>query len=125
MKRLVDSAQLDEPQYKELVSLLRQERIPFHETQTHFMDNGAIWVAEEHFSRATDVLRTESAVYGARAKAKWERQWRTEYKSSFVRWFTHKLFRSPVGTVVRLVLLILMLAAFVVYPLWHVARAAI
>ena len=125
MRRLVDTGHLAEPQYNELVSLLRQERIRFHETQTHFMDNGAIWIQDEDFRRAKDVLRTESTVYAVRAKSKWEREWKTEYKSSFVRWFAHRLFRSPLGTIVQLVFLILMVGVFVLYPLWHVVRAAI
>ena len=89
------------------------------------MDNGAIWVADEDFPHAKDVLRAQATVFAAGAKAKWERQWRTEHKGSTVRWFMHRLFRSPVGMVVRLVLLTLMVAAFVIYPLWHVVRAAI
>ena len=125
MRRLVDTGHLAGSQYNELVSLLRQERIRFHETQTHFMDNGAIWVQDEDFPRATEVLRTESTVYGARARSKWEREWQTEYKSSSIRWFAHRLFRSPVGTIVQVLLLVLMVAAFVLYPLWHVVRAAI
>src|ERR1044071_6178421 len=105
MRRLVDTGQLAGPQYKELVSLLHQERIRFHETQTHFMDNGAIWVQDNDFPRATEILRTESTVYGVRTRSKWEREWKTEYKGSFVRWFAHRLFRSPVGTIIRVVVL--------------------
>lgn len=125
MRRLVDTGHLAEPQYHELVSLLRQERIPIHETQTHFMDNGAIWVQDEDFPRAVDALRTESTVYAARARAKWEREWKIEHKNSFLRWFMHRLFRSPLGTILRLSILALMVWAFALCPLWHVVRAAI
>jgi hypothetical protein len=89
------------------------------------MDNGAIWVQDDDFPRATEVLRTESTVYAVRARSKWEREWKTEYTGSFVRWFAHRLFRSPVGTIIRVVVLVLMVIAFILYPLWHVVRAAI
>ena len=89
------------------------------------MDYGALWVRDEDFLRAREILRTESALYAARARAKWERQWRTEYKNSTLRWFAYRSFRSPAGTIVRVFLLTLMVSAFVVYPLWHVVRKAI
>ena len=125
MKRLVDTGDLAEDQCRELASLLRQERISVRETHTHFMDYGALWVRDEDFLRAREILRTESALYAARARAKWERQWRTEYKNSTLRWFAYRSFRSPAGTIVRVFLLTLMVSAFVVYPLWHVVRKAI
>jgi hypothetical protein len=125
MKRLVDTGDLAQDQYKELASLLRQERISVHETHTHFMDYGALWVKDEDFARAREILQTESAVYAIRTRSRWERQWRTEHKSSALRWFTHRLFRSPAGTIARVLFLVLMVGVFVVYPLWHVVRRAI
>ena len=89
------------------------------------MDYGAIWVRDEDFPRAVAILRKEAVSFAARARKRWDRQWQTEYEDSYVRWFAHKLFRSPVGTVVQVLLLAALVGVFVVYPLLYVLRRAI
>ena len=125
MRRLTDLRHLEKKQYDELTSLLQAARIAVHETTTNFMGYGAIWVRDEDFPRAVAILRTEAVSFAARARKRWDRQWQTEYKSSHVRWFAHKLFRSPVGTVVQVLLLAALVGVFVVYPLLYVLRRAI
>ncbi len=90
MKRLFDTGDLADDQCKELASRLLEERIFVHETRTRFLDFGALWVKDEDLSRAREVLRTESALYAPRVLAKWERQWRIEYKNPGIRWFAGK-----------------------------------
>ena len=125
MKRLVDLSDLANGQYKELIHLLGVERISVHETKSHFMDYAAIWVSDDDFPRAREMLRKEALAFSVRARAKWERQWHVEHKGSTVRWFAHRLFRSPAGTITRVLLLVVMVGLFVFYPLWHVVRATI
>jgi len=58
MKRLVDTHHLADEQYKELLFLLQQARIHVHETHTHLLSFGALWVMDEDFGRAREILRT-------------------------------------------------------------------
>jgi hypothetical protein len=120
MKRLVDIGRLEEDQFDELLVLLNNAGIRHHETQTHLFSFGAIWVLEEDFPRATEILRTESKAYAARAREEWEREWQNEYRGSFTRWFIHRLWRSPTGMLGRVILLALAVWFFALYPLWHV-----
>jgi hypothetical protein len=122
LKRLVDTGRLAEEQYVELTGLLRKAGIQFHETQTHLFSFGALWVLDEDFPRATEILRTESQAYAARAREEWEREWQMEYRGSFLRWFIHRLWRSPSGMLARIVLLALALWVFVLWPLSYVVK---
>lgn len=113
----MDIGRLAEDQRDELIALLDRAGIPYHETQTHLFSFGAIWVPDGDFTRATEILKTESKAYAARAREEWEREWRTEYRGSFTRWFIHRLWYSPSGMLARLVLLGLALWFFVLWPL--------
>ena len=125
MRRLVDLRHLETKQYEELTSLLQDAGISVNETISNFMDYGAIWVRDEDFPRAVAILRKESASFAARARKTWERQWQTEHKGSYVRWFAHKLFRSPLGTLIRVVLLASLIGIFIVFPVLYALRRAI
>jgi hypothetical protein len=125
MKRLVDLRDLEPGQYKELTHMLRREGIFLHETTTNFMAYGAIWVRDDDFPRAIELLRGESASYAARARAKWEREWRIEYKSSYARWLAQKFFHSPLGMIAQIVLLLLVLWLFVLLPIHSIRAGAI
>jgi hypothetical protein len=72
VKRLVDLRDLELGQYKELTHMLRRDGIFLHETTTSFMAYGAILVTDADFPRAVEILRSESASYAARARAKWD-----------------------------------------------------
>lgn len=122
MKRLVDHRFLTEAQHAELLALLRNAGIPFHETPTHLLSFGAVWVLEEDFERARGILREESAAYAARAKADWDREWALEHRGSALRWYARQVAHDPAGTIGRTVLLALAFAAFVLWPLWYVIR---
>ena len=125
MRRLVDLTDLETKQYEELIGLLRGSRIAMHETISNSMGNGAIWVRDSDFPRAVTILRKESASFAANARETWERQWEIENKNSFMRWFAHKLFRSPVGTLFQVVLLALLIGVFVIFPTLYVLRRAL
>ena len=122
MKRLVEHRFLTEEQHAELLALLRKADVPFHETPTHLLSFGAIWVLEEDFGRAREILREESAAYAARAKEEWEREWTVEHRGSALRWYARQVALDPAGTLGRTVLLVLAFAAFVLWPLWYVVR---
>jgi hypothetical protein len=122
VKRLVDLRDLEPGQYKELTHMLRRDGIFLHETTTSFMAYGAIVVTDADFPRAVEILRSESASYAARARAKWERQWRIEHKSSYARWLASKFFHSPIGMIVQIGLLLFVLWLFVLLP-FHAIRA--
>ena len=122
MKRLVDTRYLADPQYDEVMSLLRGAGIPVHETHTHLLSFGALWVLDEHFARAQEILRTESKAYAARAREVWEREWELQHRGSALRWFAYRLLSDPMEVLLRVLLLALAIGAFVLYPLWVILR---
>jgi hypothetical protein len=122
MKRLVHTHHLADEQYDELTALLRQAGIHVHETHTHLLSFGALWVPDEEFERARDILRSESAAFAAQARATWEREWELQHRGSALRWFAYRLLSDPGPVLWRLLLLALTFGAFVVYPVWIILR---
>lgn len=122
MKRLVDHRYLAEAQHAELLALLDKAGVPFHETPTHLFSFGAVWVMDEDFERARDILRAQSGAYAARAREDWEREWAQEHRGSALRWYANQVALDPAGAIGRTVLLVLAVAVFVVWPLWYVVR---
>jgi hypothetical protein len=122
VKRLVDTHHLADEQYDELTQLLREARIPVHETRTHLLSFGALWVQDEDFARAKAILQNESGAYAARARAEWEREWELQHRGSKLRWFAYRLLSNPGEVLLRVLLLALTFGAFVLYPLWIILR---
>ena len=122
MKRLVDARHLAEEQHEELRSLLEQARIPVHETPTRLFAFGALWVPEEDFGRAQEILRAESKAYAASARETWEREWELQHGGSALRWLAYRVLSDPLEMLLRLLLLALAAGAFVGFPLWVVLR---
>jgi hypothetical protein len=122
MKRLVDTRYLADQQYDEVMSLLREARIHVHETRTHLLSFGALWVLDEDFERAREILRTESKAYAARAREDWEREWALQHRGSALRWFAYRLLSDPMEVLLRALLLALAVGALLIYPLWVILR---
>jgi hypothetical protein len=122
VKRLVDTRYLEDAQYDELMSLLREAGIPVHETRTHLFSFGALWVPDESFDRAREILRNESTAFAARAREAWEREWELQHRGSMLRWFAYRLLSDPLEMLLRVLLLALAIGAFVLYPIWIMLR---
>ena len=122
MKRLVDTRHLADEQYGELMTLLRQAGVHAHETHTHLFSFGALWVMDEDFERARQILRDESKAYAARAREEWEREWELQHRGSALRWFAYRLLSDPLEVLLRVLALALVVGAFVLYPIWYILR---
>jgi len=122
VKRLVDTRYLEDEQYDEVMALLRRAGIPAHETHTHLFSFGALWVPDEDFVRAREILSGQAHAFAVRAREQWEREWQIEHRGSGLRWFAHRLFHNPAGTLLRVLLLALAVGAFVLYPIWFSLR---
>ena len=125
MKRLVDLGQLEKAQHEELSQLLKNSNIITHESESTFFDFGAIWVRDEDFGQAKEILRKEATSFSARARETWERQWQSRYGGSYLRWFGERLAQRPIRTSLQLLLLLALIWLFVWYPLMYVLRSAI
>jgi hypothetical protein len=122
VKRLVGLAQLELEQLEELRALLNSHGIGFSETPPTLLSSGAIWVEEEDFLRARELLRQESAAVSARARAQWDQEWREVHKGSHGRWFLARLLHHPAEFLLALALLIFFVGLLVFYPLYYLAR---
>ena len=123
MRPLVKLAHLAPRQHDEVIALLRAHNVHFREVPSGMFGVGFIMVADDDFARAKALLRDEAREFAKEAREEWERSWRTEYGGSWLRWFFHHLWRNPGGTIARVILLVVMVAIFVVYPVWYVARS--
>jgi hypothetical protein len=122
MKRLVGLSQLEAKQHEELLELLRSHDIEHRETPPSLLSFGSIWVREEDFVRARELLRQESAAFAAQARELWQREWREQYRGSYGRWFLARLRTNPAEFLLALLLLAFFLWLALVYPLVYLAR---
>ena len=123
MRPLVKLADLEPRQYDEVMALLRKHGVHYKEIPSGMFDVGFIMVADHDFKKAKAILREESREFAHEARQAWEQAWRTEYGGSWLKWFVHQVWKNPGGTLVRVFLLVLMVAIFVVYPVWYVLRS--
>jgi hypothetical protein len=125
MKHLVKLSDMAPRQYDEVVALLRRHGVQFKEIPSGMFDTGFIMVADRDFAAAKTILRDESREFAKEAREAWERSWRNDHGGSTIRWFYHGLLKDPVGTIGKLVLLVLMVTLFVIFPVWYVVRGGI
>ncbi len=122
MKRLVSLSHLEERQYGELVELLRSNQLRFRESPGGVFTSGAIMVADEDLAAAKEILRRHSEAFAKDARARWEEEWQGQYGGSAARWFAARLRGDPLGVILRLVLLVLAIGAFLLFPIWYVMQ---
>jgi hypothetical protein len=118
MKRLV-ALPLESEQEREILRLLDEAGIAHKETRakSKLFGSDAIWVSEQDYQRAKQIVDKESAQYAAAARAQWQVQWRREHGGSYARWLCSRLRRATPEDVVRALFLVALLGLMLLYPL--------
>lgn len=107
-------------EYTDLIDLLLASGIRYRETPSNFLAAPTIWVDESDYERAFEIASSVGARYAKQSKEQWDKDWKERHKGSYARWFVDKI-RKP-GNWGGIVLLIIMLGVFVVYPIVYVFR---
>ena len=117
MKRLV-ALPLEAEQEREILRLLDEAGIAHKETRakSRLFGSDAIWVSEQDYLRAKQIVDKESAEYAAAARAQWQAEWRREHGGSYARWFWSRLRRATPEDVVRALFLVALLSLMLLYP---------
>ena len=125
MKRLV-GLPLDARQEEEIVALLDQAGIDYRVTRTPaaLVGGDAIWVPDEDYPRARQLLDEEARAFAEAARREWNAAWQAEHQGSYARWLWNRLRRTPPETLLRALLLIAVLALMLFYPLALLAAGA-
>lgn len=79
-----------------------------------------IWVEETDYADALEIASSVAARHAKRAKREWNRDWKERYKGSYLRWLLANIHRP--ANLFRLLLLLVMLGLFAIYPLVYVIR---
>lgn len=118
MKRLV-SLPLDPRQEEELLRLLNEAGIDYKETRTpaRFIAGDAIWVADEDYPRAREILEREARRFAEAARARWNAEWEKEHGRSYARWLWHRARATSPEAWFKALLLIALVALMLLYPL--------
>jgi hypothetical protein len=119
MKRLL--VLTSNEQQRAIRELLELHGIEVLESESNFLDQASFWVKDEDYSKAKELVDARAAFDGREARLKVEREWRQRWGASYVRWFTGTIRENP-WRVVRLILLIVLLWLFLLYPLWTSLR---
>ena len=118
MKRLV-ALPLEPEQEREILCLLDEAGIAHKETRSRsrLFGSDAIWVSEQDYLRAREIVDSEAAEYAAAARAEWNAEWRREHGGSYARWLWNRLRRTTPEALVRALVLILLVGLMLLYPL--------
>lgn len=118
MKRLV-GLPLEEGQEDDILRMLDEARISYRITRSFsiLIGGGAIWVPDEDYPRARELLEHEAQAFAASARAKWRAEWRTEHQGSYLLWLWNRLRRTPPSTLLKAIVLIGLLGMMLLYPL--------
>lgn len=118
MKRLV-ALPLEPEQEREILRLLDEAGIAHKETRSksRLFGSDAIWVSEQDYLRAREIVDKEAAQYAAAARAEWNAEWRREHGGSYARWLWSRLRRTTPEALVRALVLILLVGLMLFYPL--------
>lgn len=118
MKRLA-SLPLPPEQEREILRLLDEAGIAHKETRakSRLFGSDAIWVAEQDYLRAKEIVDKEAAQYAAAARAQWRDEWHREHGGSYARWLWNRLRRTTPEALVRALVLILLVGLMLFYPL--------
>jgi hypothetical protein len=118
MKRLV-ALPLEPEQEREILRLLDEAGIAHKETRSRsrLFGSDAIWVSEQDYLRAREIVDSEAAEYAAAARAEWNAEWRREHGGSYARWLWNRLRRTTPEALVRALVLILLVGLMLLYPL--------
>lgn len=118
MKRLV-ALPLESEQEREILRLLDEAGIAHKETRakSKLFGSDAIWVSEQDYLRAKQIVDKESAEYAAAARAQWQAEWRREHGGSYARWLWSRLRRATMEDFMRALFLVALLGLMLLYPL--------
>ncbi|MDH4174702.1 MAG: hypothetical protein OEW90_13415 [Betaproteobacteria bacterium] len=118
MKRLV-GLPLEEGQEDDILQMLDEARITYRVTRSFsiFAGGGAIWVPDEDYPRARELLEREAQAFAASARAKWRAEWRTEHQGSYPLWLWNRFRRTSPSTLLKAIVLIGLLGLMLFYPL--------
>jgi len=117
-KRLV-RLPLEPDQEREILRLLDEAGIAHQEarSRSRLFGSDAIWVAEQDYARAKEILDREAADYAAAAREKWQAEWRDVHQGSYARWLWSRLRQATLEDLVRALFLIALVGLMLLYPL--------
>lgn len=121
MKRLVPLP-LDPEQHEDLARVLDEARIDWREVKSpsRLFSSDAIWVADEDFVRARELLRQQSEAFAAKRRSEWQAEWTSEHAESYARWLWRRMRENPAGLLLKLAALIVLAGLLLLFPMMFV-----
>jgi hypothetical protein len=118
MKRLV-GLPLEQGQEDDILRMLDEARIAYRVTRSFsiFIGGGAVWVPDEDYPRAHELLEREAQAFAVSARANWRAEWRSEHQGSYRLWLWNRFRRTSPSTLLKAIALIGILALLLFYPL--------
>jgi len=119
MRPLVEIPSSNE-EHQDLANLLLANGIRYQEKQSSFLMPATIWVEEADHAEALEIASSLAARHAKRTKGEWEREWKERYKGSYLRWLLANIHKP--ANLFRLLLLLVMLGVFAIYPIVYLIR---
>ena len=118
MKRLIPLP-LDPEQHEEIVRLLQEAQIEYREISapSRLLSSDAMWVAEDDYPRAHELVQKQSKAFAARRRDQWQAEWTSEHAQSYARWLYSRLRMRPAETLLKLAALLALIGLLLIYPL--------
>jgi len=119
MRPLVETPGSSE-EHHDPVNLFLANGIRHQERQSSFLMPAATWVIEDDYEKALEMAQSAAARHGKRARIEWDREWRERYEGWYFRGLLTNI-KKP-ANLIRLLLLLTMLGAFLIYLLIYIIR---
>src|SRR5947207_5372521 len=107
-------------EHQDLTELLLANGIRYREEQSSFLMPATIWVEEADHAKALEIASAVAARHAKRVRGERDREWKERYKGSYLRWLLANIHKP--AQLFRLLLLLVVLGVFAVYPLVYVIR---
>ena len=120
MKRLL--VLRDAEQEMAIRQLMASHRIEVSESEVNFLDEASLWVRDEDYPRATELLEDQVTSDARERRLESKREWTEHWGGSYVRWFLRAMTAHP-QRIFRLILLILIVWLVALSPLWTALRS--
>lgn len=106
-------------QEREILRRLDEAGIAHRESRSksRLFGGDAIWVGDEDYPRAREILERQAAEYAASARAERNAEWRREHGGSYARWLWHRLRHASADDLLRALLLLVLVGLMLLYPL--------
>ncbi|MFN0317220.1 MAG: hypothetical protein ACKVQA_19540 [Burkholderiales bacterium] len=104
--------------------LMISHGIEVSESESSFLDQTSLWVKDEDYPKARELVEARVALDGIEAHRKFTDERKEQWGGSNWRWFFAAIKKKPLLLIFKIILLITLLWIFLLVPIWTIFRGS-